>query len=83
LASVPLGFFFPLGLTRLPRDSGLIPWAWALNGAFSVVATPLANLLAIAEGYHLLILLSLGLYILAYLFFPSSPTKPEFSGRRS
>jgi hypothetical protein len=56
VASVPLGFFFPLGLTRLPRESGLIPWAWALNGAFSVVATPLANLLAITSGYRMLVL---------------------------
>jgi len=71
LASVPMGFFFPLGLSRLPRESSLIPWAWALNGAFSVVATPLANLLAIGEGYRLLILVSLCLYALAFLAFPS------------
>ena len=82
LASLPLGFFFPLGLSRLPRESSLIPWAWALNGAFSVVATPLANLLAIAGGYRPLILLSLALYGLAYLAFPGSPSKPETSGRR-
>jgi SAM-dependent methyltransferase len=75
VASVPLGIFFPLGLSRLPRESGLIPWAWALNGAFSVVATPLANLLAIGAGYRLLILLSLGLYGLAYLIFPSAHSK--------
>ncbi len=73
-ASVPLGFFFPMGLGRLPRDSGLIPWAWALNGAFSVVATPLANLLAISAGYRLLLLLALGLYGLAFLAFPPALT---------
>jgi hypothetical protein len=82
LASVPLGFFFPLGLSRLPRESSLIPWAWALNGAFSVVATPLANLLAIAEGYRPLVLLSFALYGLAYLAFPAGPSKSESSGRR-
>ena len=81
LVSVPLGFFFPLGLTRLPRDSGLIPWAWALNGAFSVVATPLANLLAISAGYHMLILVSLSLYGLAYLVFPVALSKPGNPGR--
>ena len=77
LASLPLGFFFPLGLNRLPRDSGMIPWAWALNGAFSVVATPLANLLAIGAGYRPLLLLSFALYGLAYLAFPQSGAKPE------
>ncbi|HJT25588.1 MAG TPA: hypothetical protein VJ873_13520, partial [bacterium] len=70
LASIPLGFFFPLGLSRLPRESGLIPWAWALNGAFSVVATPLANLFAITTGYRLLVVAGLILYGLAYLAFP-------------
>jgi hypothetical protein len=75
LASVPMGFFFPLGLSRLPRESSLIPWAWALNGAFSVVATPLANLLAIGEGYRLLILVSLCLYGLAFLAFPHASSK--------
>jgi hypothetical protein len=70
LASIPLGFFFPLGLSRLPRESGLIPWGWALNGAFSVVATPLANLMAITSGYHLLLWSAFLLYALAYLAFP-------------
>jgi hypothetical protein len=82
LASFPLGFFFPLGLSRLPRESGLIPWAWALNGAFSVVATPLANLLAIGAGYHWLMLLSFCLYGLAFLAFPPGFYKPEHPGRQ-
>lgn len=85
LASVPLGFFFPLGLSRLPRESGLIPWAWALNGAFSVVATPLANWVAVSTGYSLLILFSLLLYGLAFLAFPMGlvVSKTANSGRRS
>src|SRR5579871_1549591 len=78
LASVPLGFFFPLGLSRLPRESGLIPWAWALNGAFSVVATPLANLLAVTEGFHVLVLAGLLLYALAFLAFPMAAVAPKF-----
>ena len=31
---------------RAPAHGAVLPWAWGLNGAFSVVATPLANLLA-------------------------------------
>ena len=83
LASIPLGFFFPLGLSRLPRESSLIPWAWALNGAFSVVATPLANLLAVSVGYHSLLWLVFFLYGLAYLSFPDGPVKTAVMGRRS
>lgn len=82
LAAFPMGFFFPLGLSRLPRDSGLIPWAWALNGAFSVVATPLANLVAISSGYHTLVLLGLALYGLAFLAFPPGLAKIENVGKR-
>jgi hypothetical protein len=83
LGSLPLGFFFPLGLSRLPRESGLIPWAWALNGAFSVVSTPLANLIAVTVGYKLLVLAGLGLYGLAFLSFPLAQLKPVGGGRRT
>ena len=50
--SVALGLPFPLGLARAGANGGaLLPWAWALNGAFSVVATPLANLVARPPGF--------------------------------
>ena len=47
--SLALGLPFPLGLNRVGTGSYL-PWAWGLNGAFSVVATPLANLIARQGG---------------------------------
>ena len=47
--SLALGLPFPLGLARMGRG-GFLPWAWGLNGAFSVVATPLANLIALQGG---------------------------------
>ena len=68
--SFALGMPFSLGLSRLRSEGGMVPWAWALNGAFSVVATPLANLLANSTGYSLLLGLSLGLYLLVFLVFP-------------
>ena len=48
--SIVLGLPFPLGLARA-GSGAMLPWAWALNGAFSVVATPLANLLAVHDGF--------------------------------
>ena len=72
--SFALGMPFSLGLSRLKAEGGMVPWAWALNGAFSVVATPLANLLANSTGYSLLLWLSLGLYLIVYLFFPKLGT---------
>ena len=49
--SVALGMPFPLGLART-GSGAMLPFAWAVNGAFSVVATPLANLIALQAGLH-------------------------------
>lgn len=66
-----LGFPFPLGLYLFRGPySNFLPWAWSLNGAFSVIATPLANLLAISHGYRLVLLLSAACYLAVYLSFP-------------
>jgi hypothetical protein len=69
--AVALGFPFPLGLALFRgANSHFLPWAWSLNGAFSVIATPLANLLAVSAGYKLLLAFSLILYSIVYLTFP-------------
>ena len=74
--SVALGLPFPLGLARIAGTAGFLPWAWALNGAFSVVSTPLANLLAQLYGYDRVLAAALLLYASAILFFPKSRTFP-------
>ena len=68
--SVALGVFFPLGLTQV-GDGRALPWAWGLNGAFSVVATPAAALIARDIGYSWLLILGAVLYILAFLVLPA------------
>ena len=67
--SVALGLPFPLGLGRV-GSGGFLPWAWGLNGAFSVVSTPLANLTAIGAGYDRVLLSAVLLYVTALLTFP-------------
>ncbi len=67
--SVALGMPFPLGLARLGGGAAL-PWAWGLNGAFSVVATPLANLIATKAGHNWLLAAAVLLYALAIISFP-------------
>jgi hypothetical protein len=67
--SLALGLPFPLGLGAVGRG-GLLPWSWGLNGAFSVVATPLANVIALESGFTRVLLLAAGLYVLSYLAFP-------------
>lgn len=53
----PMGFFmgmpFPMGIRYLAATKGskFIPWAWGVNGAFSVVGSILAALLALGTGF--------------------------------
>jgi hypothetical protein len=68
--SVALGLPFPLGLNRA-GSGGFLPWAWGLNGAFSVVATPLANLLAREAGFSRVLLCAAILYGIAFVTFPA------------
>ena len=68
--AVALGLPFPLGLNRA-GSGGFLPWAWGLNGAFSVVATPLANLIAREAGFSWVLLCAGILYAVALVTFPA------------
>jgi hypothetical protein len=71
--SVALGVPFPLGLGAVTGDGAspaLLPWAWGLNGAFSVLSTPLANLVARDDGFSRVLLGGTMLYVLAAVTFP-------------
>jgi hypothetical protein len=71
---------FPMGLAEAAKKGrGFLPWAWALNGAFSVIATPLANLIATEVGFRFLIGGAAILYGLAWVSFPAlSPARAWF-----
>ncbi|HEY1935777.1 MAG TPA: hypothetical protein VGG99_27535 [Acetobacteraceae bacterium] len=69
--SLALGLPFPLGLACLGETSAL-PWAWGLNGAFSVVATPLANLIAREQGLDRLVLYAGVMYAVALAAYPAA-----------
>jgi hypothetical protein len=61
-----LGSAMPLGLRRLAaREPAALPWAWAVNGGASVVASVLAVALAITAGYTLVMAAALGCYAAA------------------
>lgn len=69
--AVALGVPFPAGLSAYAGEhSRFLPWAWSLNGGFSVIATPLANLVAISFGYNWLLIGAGLLYGLVALSFP-------------
>jgi hypothetical protein len=72
--SLALGLPFPLGLAHA-GSGGFMPWAWALNGAFSVVATPLANVIAREAGFSRVLIGAAILYGVAYIAFPAARTR--------
>ncbi|MBN2045294.1 MAG: hypothetical protein JW757_09765 [Anaerolineales bacterium] len=52
----PLGFLmgipFPSGITKMESSApDLIPWVWGVNGAFSVISSILAALIALSVGF--------------------------------
>jgi len=71
--ALALGMPFPLGLKRAAEaGGGLLPWAWGLNGAFSVVATPLASLIAVQSGLARVLLGAALVYGIACIAYPSA-----------
>jgi hypothetical protein len=61
-----MGMPFPLGLKRLGNNRpDFVPFAWGVNGFFSVISTITATILALQVGFRLVIVLALGLYLLA------------------
>lgn len=63
-----LGMPFPLGMCRLAeRQPRLLPWAYGVNACFSVMAAPLAVLLAIHFGFQRVLLAALLMYAAAML----------------
>jgi len=66
-AGILMGIPFPLGISLLhaaaPR---LIPWAWALNGCFSVLAPILAVMLALTAGFRMVLFLDAAMYFIAF-----------------
>ena len=77
-ALAPLGFAmgtpFPLGLRRLrPDAASIVPWAWALNGYMSVVASLTTVLASRVFGYDAAFGMALAAYLLAFLVAPALP----------
>jgi hypothetical protein len=66
VAATPMGFPFPLGMAHLGRlRVEAIPWAWAMNGAASVLGSVVAMALAMAVGYRVSLLLAAFCYLCA------------------
>ncbi|MDJ0720032.1 MAG: hypothetical protein QNJ04_00275 [Desulfobacterales bacterium] len=61
--AVPMGMAFPLGIVTLTaKRSGLVPWAWGINGCATVLGAIAVPLLATQTGYAFIMKLALGFY---------------------
>jgi hypothetical protein len=67
--ALAMGHMFPTGLrTTAQFVPGLVPWAWAVNGFASVIATVAAPLIAMTIGFAWLTVMAMFSYLLAGLF---------------
>ncbi len=70
LALAPLGFVmgmpFPLAMRIIPeKASGIVPWAWALNGLMSVTASLGTVIISRLWGYSQAFAVALAFYVVA------------------
>jgi hypothetical protein len=64
---VLMGMPFPIGLAFLSRRASyLVPWAWGINGATSVVASVLTALVALDHGFVAVLASGALIYIVAW-----------------
>jgi spermidine synthase len=71
-----LGAFLPRGLERLKAEQpALVPWAWGVNGVFSVLAPVFAIAFSVTWGIEALLLAAIPIYLAAGLALPS-PAEP-------
>jgi hypothetical protein len=49
------------------RRPGLIPWAWCINGSFSVVSSILVMMVALAWGFRAAFIIAAAVYACAWL----------------
>jgi hypothetical protein len=61
-----MGMAFPLGIRLLNElNKTLIPWAWGINGCFSVISAVLAILIALHMGFQAVILAAALSYLIS------------------
>lgn len=71
---VCLGVFLPAGIERLKATApSLVPWAWGVNGIFSVLAPILSVAISMTWGISALMLTALPIYLLVGFAYEEAP----------
>lgn len=84
ISLAPLGYFMGLpfagGIKVIERyEPSLVPWAWAINGSFSVISSVLAVIAALTWGFSTVLWLGAAAYAGALLAFGPLSKKPGSS----
>lgn len=68
-----MGTFVPTALESLKHsgNAGFVPWAWGINGIFSVLAPVLSIALSVTGGIGELFLSAIPIYLIAGFVFPA------------
>jgi hypothetical protein len=67
---VCLGIPFPTGLAAIAENRrGILPWAWGVNGAFSVTGAALTRIISTTLGFKSVLVAVAALYLLAGFLF--------------
>jgi hypothetical protein len=70
-AGVVMGMPLPSGVRLVTtRRGALVPWAWSMNGAFSVVGATMAIFVAMSWGFSVTFLAGGVAYLVALVFLP-------------
>jgi hypothetical protein len=73
---IMLGTPFPTGLRVVAAEApGLVPWAWGINGFFTVMGTILALMFAMMLGFFTVLVMAGVCYLLAWLALTWKPRR--------
>ena len=72
-AGILMGMPLPAGIRLMtPGHSALVPWAWGMNGALSVIGATLAVFIAMNWGFSTTLMAGAGIYLAAAVLLHSS-----------
>jgi len=76
--AIVMGMPMPIGIRLLARSAPeIIPWAWGVNGATSVMGSVAALVIAILSGFNQALMIGAGLYLVAMFLITRPSTSKE------
>ncbi|HEX2678821.1 MAG TPA: hypothetical protein VHM19_19345 [Polyangiales bacterium] len=81
--ALALGIPFAYGLRRMhTTHASLVPWAWAINGSFSVIGSVLTVIVSMTFGFYAVLALAACVYVLGFAALLTPARAPAESAAR-